>query len=95
MTNGKLFVISGASGVGKSTVLAKVMEKRKDLTFSVSDDEFKPLGIRVFKNQLPGVFINSGAFIARFFKHGVSIVPNRKYFFFVGNLYRGNMYGRM
>ena len=36
MTKGKLFVISGASGVGKSTVLAKVMEARKDLTFSVS-----------------------------------------------------------
>ena len=36
MTKGKLFVVSGASGVGKSTVLAKVMEKRKDLTFSVS-----------------------------------------------------------
>ncbi len=33
---GKLFVISGASGVGKSTVLSQVMEKRKDLTFSVS-----------------------------------------------------------
>ena len=36
MTKGKLFVISGASGVGKSTVLASVMEQRKDLTFSVS-----------------------------------------------------------
>ena len=36
MTKGKLFVISGASGVGKSTVLAKVMQTRKDLTFSVS-----------------------------------------------------------
>ena len=29
-------MISGASGVGKSTVLGKVMEIRKDLTFSVS-----------------------------------------------------------
>ena len=36
MNKGKLFVISGASGVGKSTVLAKVMAERKDLTFSVS-----------------------------------------------------------
>ena len=36
MNKGKLFVISGASGVGKSTVLSKVMETRKDLTFSVS-----------------------------------------------------------
>ena len=33
---GKLFVISGASGVGKSTVLAKVMSERADLRFSVS-----------------------------------------------------------
>ncbi len=33
---GKLFVISGASGVGKSTVLKKVMAARKDLQFSVS-----------------------------------------------------------
>ena len=36
MNQGKLFVISGASGVGKSTVLQHVMEARKDLTFSVS-----------------------------------------------------------
>ena len=33
---GKLFVISGASGVGKGTVVKKVMEQRKDLSFSVS-----------------------------------------------------------
>ena len=33
---GKLFVVSGASGVGKSTVLGKVMSNRKDLAFSVS-----------------------------------------------------------
>lgn len=32
----KLFVISGASGVGKSTVLSQVMAKRQDLRFSVS-----------------------------------------------------------
>ena len=36
MKKGKLFIISGASGVGKSTVLKKVMEGRKDLQFSVS-----------------------------------------------------------
>ena len=36
MSKGKLFVISGASGVGKSTVLAKVMQTRKNLKFSVS-----------------------------------------------------------
>ena len=36
MSKGKLFVISGASGVGKSTVLKKVMDTRGDLRFSVS-----------------------------------------------------------
>lgn len=36
MSKGKLFAISGASGVGKSTVLSKVMAAREDLRFSVS-----------------------------------------------------------
>ena len=36
MSKGKLFVISGASGVGKSTVLKQVMAAREDLRFSVS-----------------------------------------------------------
>ena len=36
MSKGKIIVISGASGVGKSTVLKQVMEARKDLVFSVS-----------------------------------------------------------
>ena len=36
MSKGKLFIISGASGVGKSTVLARVMAARSDLRFSVS-----------------------------------------------------------
>ena len=36
MNKGKLIVISGASGVGKSTVLSKVIAARKDLRFSVS-----------------------------------------------------------
>lgn len=36
MAKGKLFVISGASGVGKSTVLKNVMAGRNDLSFSVS-----------------------------------------------------------
>ena len=36
MSKGKLIVISGASGVGKGTVLGKMMERRQDLTFSVS-----------------------------------------------------------
>ena len=36
MNQGKLIVISGASGVGKGTVLERMMQKRKDLSFSVS-----------------------------------------------------------
>ena len=42
MSKGKLFVISGASGVGKSTVLNRVMAAREDLTFSVSATTRKP-----------------------------------------------------
>ena len=36
MNGGHLFVISGASGVGKSTILKRVMEQETDLQFSVS-----------------------------------------------------------
>lgn len=42
MSKGKLFVISGASGVGKSTVLGRVMGQREDLLFSVSATTRKP-----------------------------------------------------
>ena len=42
MVKRKLFVISGASGVGKSTVLARVMAERDDLLFSVSATTRKP-----------------------------------------------------
>ena len=36
MSQGKLFVISGASGVGKGTVLQLLMAQRPELSFSVS-----------------------------------------------------------
>ena len=36
MNKGHLFVFSGSSGVGKSSVLKQVMEQREDLQFSVS-----------------------------------------------------------
>ena len=36
MSMGKIIVISGASGVGKSTILTEVMKQRQDLVFSVS-----------------------------------------------------------
>lgn len=36
MAKGKLFVISGASGVGKTSILRRIMKARNDLYFSVS-----------------------------------------------------------
>ena len=42
MGKGKLFVISGTSGVGKSTVMPLVMAAREDLTFSVSATTREP-----------------------------------------------------
>ena len=60
MKQGKLFVISGASGVGKSTVLHHVMAARKDLTFSVSATTRPPR-----PNEVDGVhyyFITKEAF---------------------------------
>ena len=39
---GKLIVVSGPSGAGKSTVIARVMEQRSDLCFSVSATTRKP-----------------------------------------------------
>ena len=36
MSKGRLFVISGASGVGKSTVLSRVMQQHGNIRFSVS-----------------------------------------------------------
>ena len=36
MTKGKTFIVSGPSGVGKSTVLQALMERRKNVYFSVS-----------------------------------------------------------
>ena len=43
----RLFVISGASGVGKTTVLSFVMEKNKSLSFSVSATTRPPRGYEV------------------------------------------------
>ena len=40
--SGKLYVISGASGVGKSTVLKRVMDARKEIQFSVSATTREP-----------------------------------------------------
>ena len=42
MSKGRSFIISGPSGVGKSTVLKGLMEKRKNLYFSVSATTRQP-----------------------------------------------------
>jgi len=42
MRKGKTFIFSGPSGVGKSTVLKALMEKRKNLYFSVSATTREP-----------------------------------------------------
>ena len=60
MSQGKLFVISGASGVGKGTVLKRVMEKRDGVLFSVSATTRGPRD-----NEIDGVhydFITKEAF---------------------------------
>ncbi len=60
MSKGKLFIISGASGVGKSTVLRKIMEHYPDFKFSVSVTTREPR-----KGEVDGVdydFISLEAF---------------------------------
>ena len=42
MRKGKTFIISGPSGVGKSTVLKALLERRKNLYFSVSATTREP-----------------------------------------------------
>lgn len=44
---GLLFVLSGPSGVGKNTVLKKVLAKRTDLTYSISATTRPPRGQEV------------------------------------------------
>ena len=59
---GKLIVISGASGVGKGTVLGLMMEKRKDLSFSVSATTRDPRPGEVDGKDY--YFINKDKFLA-------------------------------
>ena len=42
MRKGKTFIVSGPSGVGKSTVLGALLERQKDLYFSVSATTREP-----------------------------------------------------
>ena len=60
MSGGHLFVISGASGVGKSTILKQVMARRPDLQFSVSATSRAPREGEV--NGVQYFFISEEAF---------------------------------
>ena len=70
MMGGNLFVISGASGVGKSTILKRVMACRPDLQFSVSATSRAPRegetdGVQYFFVSMEAFkeMIGQGAFI--------------------------------
>ena len=81
MTKGKLFVISGASGVGKSTVLTQVMAERKDLRFSVSATTRSPR-----PGEVDGVsyyFVTKDKFLA--------MIENREFLEY--NAHMDNYYG--
>ena len=60
MSGGHLFVISGASGVGKSTILKRVMAARPNLQFSVSATSRPPREGEV--NGVQYFFISEEAF---------------------------------
>lgn len=45
--DGLLYVLSGPSGVGKNTILAEVLSRRKDLTYSISATTRPPRGQEV------------------------------------------------
>ena len=60
MSGGHLFVISGASGVGKSTILKRVMAQRPNLQFSVSATSRPPREGEV--NGVQYYFVSEEAF---------------------------------
>ena len=70
MSSGHLFVISGASGVGKSTILKRVMAARPQLQFSVSATSRPPRegetnGVQYFfvTEEVFRQMIEQGAFV--------------------------------
>ena len=77
---GKSFIISGPSGVGKSTVLAALLEKHKDIYFSVSATTRSPR-----PGEIDGVhyhFLNVDTF-----REWIAKDEFLEYAEFVGNFY--------
>ncbi|MBE6995679.1 MAG: guanylate kinase [Ruminococcaceae bacterium] len=79
-TTGKCFVVSGPSGVGKSTVLTALLNKHKDIYFSVSATTRQPR-----PGEIDGVhyhFIDADTF-----RSWISQDEFLEYAEFVGNFY--------
>lgn len=80
MKKGKTFIVSGPSGVGKSTVLKALLEKRKDLYFSVSATTRDPR-----PGELDGVHYHF--MDVESFRKWISMEQFLEYAEYVGNFY--------
>jgi guanylate kinase len=80
MKKGKTFIISGPSGVGKSTVLNALLEKRKDLYFSVSATTREPRA-----GELDGVHYHF--MDVESFRKWIAMEQFLEYAEYVGNFY--------
>ena len=77
---GKTFIISGPSGVGKSTVLSALLEKRKNLYFSVSATTREPR-----PGELDGIHYHF--MDAESFRKWIAMDQFLEYAEYVGNFY--------
>ena len=80
MIKGKTFIISGPSGVGKSTVLSALLEKRKNLYFSVSATTRDPR-----PGELDGIHYHF--MDAESFRKWIAMDQFLEYAEYVGNFY--------
>ena len=80
MKKGKTFIISGPSGVGKSTVLSALLEKRPNLYFSVSATTRDPR-----PGELDGIHYHF--MDAESFRKWIAMDQFLKYAEYVGNFY--------
>ena len=84
MYKGKTFIISGPSGVGKSTVLSALLEKRKNLYFSVSATTRDPR-----PGELDGIHYHF--MDAESFRKWIAMDQFLEYAEYVGNFYGTHM----